>query len=80
MRGKSSYVLAGQRWLSIARAAELLRGGTAAVRNLMADGSLEWRQSRSNSTRLVVLERQVLELRVRQQAERSAARRRREQR
>jgi hypothetical protein len=60
---KPFYVLDGQRWLPIARAAALLGTNPATVKRWMGDGTLEWRQLRTNSKSLLASERDVLRLR-----------------
>ena len=64
MAVKQHYEIEGRRWLSIARAAKLLGTNAQGVRKLMGSGALDWCQSRANSTRLVVDEAGVMQLRV----------------
>jgi hypothetical protein len=60
---KDRYEIGGRCWLSIARAAKLLGTNAQGVRKLMGEGALEWRQTRANSSRLVVDEQAVMALR-----------------
>lgn len=60
---KDHYELEGRVWLPISRAAKLLGTNAQGVRKLMADGTLEWRQTRANSRTLVVDQQGVLTLR-----------------
>ena len=62
--GKDHYEIEGRRWLSISRAAKLLGTNAQGIRKLMGDGTLDWIQTRASSTKLVVDERAVLELRA----------------
>ena len=52
----------GRTWLPISRAAKLLGTNAQGVRKLMADGSLDWRQTRANSCTFVVDEKRVVAL------------------
>jgi hypothetical protein len=61
---KRRYEIEGQGWLTISRAAELLRTNAQGVRKMMGDGSLDWRQTRLNSRTFVVSEQQVMTMRV----------------
>ena len=67
---KDRYELDGRTWLSIARTAKRLGTNAQGVRKLMGDGTLEWRQSRANSTRLVVAAQAVMALRKQRPAAR----------
>ena len=60
---KLSYNIEGRTWLPISRAARLLGTNALAVRKLMGEGALEWRQTRANSKTLVVDQAGVLALR-----------------
>jgi hypothetical protein len=60
---KDRYEFDGQGWLSIQRAAKLLGTNSQAIRKLMSEGKLEWRQTRANSRTFVVEEKAVLALR-----------------
>ncbi len=60
---KLRYAIEGASWLPISRAAVLLGTNALGVRKLMAEGALEWRQTRANSRTFVVREEQVLSLR-----------------
>ena len=62
---KLRYAIEGTSWLPIARAAVLLGTNALGVRKLMAEGALEWRQTRANSRTFVVREDQVLSIRNR---------------
>lgn len=61
---ETSYVIEGRRWLPIARAAKLLRTNAQAIRRLMGEGRLDWRQTRANSTKFAVAEDEVMKLRA----------------
>ena len=60
---KDRYEMEGRTWLPISRAAKLLGTNAQGIRKLMADSTLEWRQSRANSRTLVVDELAVMALR-----------------
>lgn len=60
---KDRYELDGRTWLSIARAAKLLGTNAQGVRKLIGEGKLEWRQTRANSSRLMVEEQAIMKLR-----------------
>ena len=60
---KRRYTIDGQWWLPMSRAAVLLGTNSLGIRKLMAEGRLEWRQTRVNSRTFVVREDQVLALR-----------------
>lgn len=62
-KAKHRYEIEGRGWLIASRAAALLGTNAAGIRKLMGDGTLEWRQARTNSSVLVVDERQVFDLR-----------------
>src|SRR3546814_18187178 len=57
-KAKHRYEIEGRGWLIASRAAALLGTNAAGIRKLMGDGTLEWRQARTNSSVLVVDERQ----------------------
>lgn len=59
---KLVHIIDGKRWLRVAHAAKLLRATSARVREWMGDGTLEWRQLKTNSTNFVVAERDVAAL------------------
>lgn len=61
---KDRYEIEGQYWLPISRAAQLLGTNAQGVRKLVADGSLDWRQTRANSCTFVVAERAITALRL----------------
>src|SRR3546814_16571173 len=63
-KAKHRYEIEGRGWLIASRAAALLGTNAAGIRKLMGDGTLEWRQARTNSSVLVVDERQVFDLRT----------------
>jgi hypothetical protein len=60
---KLRYTIDGRQWLPVSRAAVLLGTNALGIRKLMAEGLLEWRQTRVNSLTFVVREDQVLALR-----------------
>jgi hypothetical protein len=60
---KDRYEIEGRSWLTIVRTAKLLGTNAQGVRKLMGEGVLEWRQTRANSSRLVVDEQAVMALR-----------------
>jgi hypothetical protein len=60
---KERYEIEGRQWVPISRAAELLATNAQGVRKLMAQGTLDWRQTRANSRTLVVDEQAVMALR-----------------
>jgi len=49
------YTIEGKMWVSIARAAKLLRTNAVGIRKLMGEGKLDCRQTRLNSRTFVVL-------------------------
>lgn len=57
------YTIEGKTWVSIARAAKLLRTNAVGIRKLMGEGKLDCRQTRLNSRTFVVLFDDVLKLR-----------------
>lgn len=67
---KPVYVIEGQRWLPLPRAAKMLATNMATIKRLMGDGTLEWRQLYEGWTTFVVEEAGIIRLR----AERNTAR------
>jgi hypothetical protein len=60
---KDRYEIDGRFWIPVGRAARLIGTNAAGLKKLMADGTLDWTQSRANSRILVVDEEAVLRLR-----------------
>src|SRR3546814_20121197 len=62
-KAKHRYEIEGRGWLIASRAAALLGPNAAGIRQLMGDGTLEWRPARTNYSVSVVDERQGVDLR-----------------
>jgi hypothetical protein len=58
------YVIEGKTWVSLARAAKLLRTNAVGVRKIIGEGQLDCRQTRVNSRLFVVAFDDVMRLRA----------------